>query len=107
MTRLTLRSLSIVALFGATVISAAASGPPVGGQLQAYHAHHARPSGFLPPFGASPYPSAVESSGGGAEYGGWSGPIVVPDPSGVNGMSRDFGTSGVLGHTNGLPVTGH
>lgn len=106
MMRLTLCSLLIVTLLGATVESAAASGLPASGQLPAYHAHPARSSGPFTPLGVSPYPNAIGSSGG-AEYGGWSGPIVVPDPSGVNGMSRDFGTSGVLGHTNGLPVTGH
>jgi hypothetical protein len=35
--------------------------------------------------------------GGGALYGRESG--------GVNSMSNDFGTSGVLGHTNGMPAT--
>jgi hypothetical protein len=40
-------------------------------------------------------------------YGGAEGALYGRDSGGVNSMSNDFGTSGVLGHTNGMPVTGH
>ena len=42
-------------------------------------------------------------------YGGPAvgGELYSPDSGGVNSMSNDFGTSGSLGHTNGMPAIGH
>jgi len=38
--------------------------------------------------------------------GGWvgTGQTFTRDSGGANSMSNDFGTSGVLGHTNGMPA---
>lgn len=46
--------------------------------------------------------------GGGPVYdyfGGTQGELYGRESGGVNSMSNDFGTSGVLGHTNGMPAT--
>jgi len=40
-------------------------------------------------------------------YAGPVGELYGRESGGVNSMSNDFGTSGVLGHANGMPVTGH
>ena len=40
-------------------------------------------------------------------YGGAEGGLYGRESGGVNSISNDFGTSGVLGHTNGMPATSH
>jgi hypothetical protein len=52
----------------------------------------------------------IDNGGYGASYGrGWAGTgQLAPMDSGIlDSMRNDFGTSGTLGHTNGMPVTGH
>jgi len=56
------------------------------------------------------YPGSVIDTGGyGANHGGGAGTgqPFTRDSDCVNSMSNDFGTSGALGHVNGMPVTGH
>jgi hypothetical protein len=52
----------------------------------------------------------IGNGGYGATYApGWAGTgQLAPRDSGVlDSMRNDFGTSGTLGHANGMPVTGH
>ncbi len=96
------------ALVAALLFSTAAfAAPPV---FHVPHHHHARlvGPGIVGPnwdlYGSSAAPAPVyEGSYGG--FGG--GELYGRESGGMNSMGNDFGTSGVLGHTNGMPVTGH
>jgi hypothetical protein len=104
MSRLTLSAALLAALLLPTASFAA---PRVAHIRQHGHAHVVGPgivgpnwdlygpdlSGLAPIYSGGSYAPL----GGGALYGRESG--------GVNSMSNDFGTSGVLGHTNGMPAT--
>jgi hypothetical protein len=69
-----------------------------------HHHHHHRLIG--PGVGVSPETDIYGPAGGYAPtYGGYGGELYSPSSGGVNAMSNDFGTSGVLGHTNGMPAT--
>lgn len=79
----------------------------------AMRGHHRRPGRLLGPgVGIVPYDNGLIDNGGlgyGATYGTGgiaTGEIFTRNSGGVNSMNNNFGTSGVLGHTNGMPVTG-
>jgi hypothetical protein len=74
--------------------------------VQIKHRHVSR--GVVGP-AIEPYPP-ISSGDYGASYGAGAvggGVGFSRDSGGVNSMSNDFGTSGVLGHTNGQPVWNH
>src|SRR5579863_943033 len=82
---------------------------PADAVVRAHHHHQPHLIGARPNPNYEPYPpltteapGALDSSGGGYQGEGFS-----RSTGGVNSMSNDFGTSGVLGHTNGMPSLPH
>jgi hypothetical protein len=98
------RLISLSVLFAAlTVATAVAAQAPV----RPSHPHH-RPI-FAPQAGVDDL-GPSDAGGYGAAYGpGWvgQGPLITRQSGGVNSLGNDLGTSGALGHVNGMPVTGH
>ena len=95
------------ALLVALAISAGAAAAPVVTPTGHHwrHAHRVGPLlGVGPGYDLYGPPGVYSPSYG---YGGGEGPVITRGSGGVNSMSNDFGTSGVLGHSNGMPITGH
>lgn len=105
------RLILSAALLAALLLPTASFAAPRAGHIRHHgHAHIVGPGivgpGIVGPnwdlYGSDVGASAPVYNGsyaplGGAPYG--------RDSGGVNSMSNDFGTSGVLGHTNGMPAT--
>ena len=91
-----------VPLLLALWLPAAAVAAPSAVHARHHHRHHHdRLLGVAP--GLDLYgPSAGYDRG----YGSFGGQLYTRNSGGVNSMANDFGTSGVLGHTNGMPATG-
>jgi hypothetical protein len=70
-------------------------------RVRHYHHSHSGLSGGLVPGVApnAPIPDQPEYGGG---YSGGAG--FSHESGGINSQGNDFGTSGVLGHTNGMPA---
>jgi hypothetical protein len=65
-----------------------------------YHSHSGFSAGLAPGVAPNaPIPDQLEYGG---SYGGGAG--FSHESGGINSQGNDFGTSGVLGHTNGMPV---
>jgi hypothetical protein len=96
-------------LAAALVALAFLSSSPSEGMSGVRHHHHGwRAAGFnggLAP-GVAPNGPIIDQPGYGATYSPGAGGISR-ESGGINSRSNDFGTSGVLGHTNGMPVGGH
>jgi hypothetical protein len=76
----------------------------------AVHAKHIHSRRFIPPNVGVPWDvdnGFHANPGVGGTYGAGpvgTGEMLKWDSGGVNSMSNDFGTSGTLGHTNGMPA---
>jgi hypothetical protein len=98
-------SLFKTACISLAALCVAVSAEPGGAAVRVHHHHHV--------FGApnpnyNPYPSLTGESPG-AAYNGeiYQGEGLSRSSGGVNSIGNDFGTSGVLGHTNGQPSLPH
>ena len=99
-----------VALLLALGLPAAALAAP--SAVHAWHHHHrhhhGRLVGVVPGwdlYGPSAGYEGYEGyEGGYSGYGSFGGQLYTRNSGGVNSMANDFGTSGVLGHTNGMPA---
>jgi hypothetical protein len=99
--------LKASSIFVALLCVAGATGS-AGAVVRVHHYHHPHLSGARPNPNFEPYsPMTGEAPGG--YYGGGldQGEGFSRSSGGVNSMSNDFGTSGVLGHTNGQPSLPH
>jgi hypothetical protein len=94
MSRLITSGVLIVAISVST--AAFADGPIIRG------AHHGR---LLPPAGVGITNNQLIDDGG--RYWQGTGQVAPMDSGLLGSMRNDFGTSGTLGHSNGMPVTGH
>jgi uncharacterized membrane protein len=76
--------------------------------VRGHHRHHTHFTGARPNPYFQPYSPMTEDAPG-ASYGGsvYQGEGFSRSTGGVNSMGNDFGTSGVLGHTNGMPSLPH
>lgn len=102
MSRLILSAALLAALLPSTASFAA---PRVAHIRHHSHAHIVGP-GIVGPnwdlYGSDGSALAPVYSGG--SYAPLGGALYGRESGGVNSMSNDFGTSGVLGHTNGMPA---
>ena len=102
MSRLTLSA----ALFAALLLPTASLAAPRAGHIRHHHHAHIVGPGIVGPnwdlYGPDVGAPAPVYNGSYAPLGG---ALYGRDSGGVNSMSNDFGTSGVLGHTNGMPAT--
>ena len=90
-------------------LPAAALAVPRGVHARHYHHrhHHGRLVGVAPGWNLYGPSAGYEGYDGGySGYGSFGGQLYTRNSGGVNSMANDFGTSGVLGHTNGMPATG-
>lgn len=96
----------LLALFLPTVAFAAQSA--VHGRHHHHRHHHARwvGPGLVGPGWDIYGPSAGYGGGYYHDHGPFGGELYSRNSGGVNSMANDFGTSGVLGHANGMPATG-
>jgi hypothetical protein len=86
-------------------LGAAAAIESAGAAARFHHHHHVIGA---PNPNYNPYPSLTGESPGVTYSGGiYQGEGLSRSTGGVNSMSNDFGTSGVLGHTNGQPSLPH
>jgi hypothetical protein len=100
MSRLTLSAALLAALLAPPASFAA----PRGAHIRHHHHAHILGSGIVGPNWDLYGPEV-----GGPVYDGSYVPLgrlYGRESGGVNSMSNDFGTSGVLGHTNGMPAAG-
>ncbi|GEM_PF-7013112 len=90
------------AVLAALFISTAAVAAQGAGHFRHSHPHgrHLSVGPEYDLYGPAPPPAAYEPSSG--YYPG--GQLYTRDSGGVNSLSNNFGTSGVLGHTNGMPA---
>jgi hypothetical protein len=100
MSRLMLSAALLTALLSPTASLAAP---------RAAHIHHHPHAHIVGPGIVGPNWDLYGSDGAGSApvYGGSygaPGAFYGRESGGVNSMSNDFGTSGVLGHTNGMPA---
>jgi hypothetical protein len=65
-----------------------------------HHSHSGFGNGLAP--GVAPNAPIPDQPEYGGAYGG--GGIYSHESGGINSQSNDFGTSGALGHTNGMPA---
>jgi len=89
-------------VLAAFIVSTAAIAAQGAGPVRHRHPHgrHLSIAPDYDLYGPAP-PSGYEPNSG--YYPG--GQIYTRNSGGVNSLSNDFGTSGVLGHTNGMPAT--
>ena len=103
--------MSWLKLSGALLIALILPTATVAAPSVAHSWHHHHPRLVGPRIGVGPtwdlYGDGFVAPGPPYTYDGPIGALHGPDSGGVNSVSNDFGTSGVLGHTNGMPVTGH
>lgn len=96
-----------VALLLALWLPAAALAAPIHARHHHHRHHHGRLVGVGPGWDLYGPSAGYEGYDGGySGYGSFGGQIYTRNSGGVNSMANDFGTSGVLGHTNGMPATG-
>jgi hypothetical protein len=77
------------------------SASPSEATVRVKHHHHIH-SGFAGGLAPSVAPNAPISDE--PEYGGYGGTGFSHETGGINSQGNDFGTSGALGHTNGMPA---
>jgi hypothetical protein len=84
-----------------------ASAASAGAAVRFHHHHHQHLIGAPNP-NFDPYSTLTGESPAATYNGGiYQGEGISRSTGGVNSMSNDFGTSGVLGHTNGQPSLPH